>query len=227
MEAERARAVHAAGVPSPEVFEVVELEDRLGIVFERVDGELLFARLGEGGAEAEAVGRRTAKLHAALHRPEGVELPGLLETAESSLDRVPEEVRAATLARHRRMPAGRAIYHGDFHPGNVIESARGPVIIDWVNAFLAHPAADVARSIVLMRYQGLVADTPPAAVETRRAVTDAYVDRMLEITPLSRDDLDRCLPAMAAALLRHQPDNAEAAVLAGIAEGRSWATSGG
>lgn len=219
MEAERARAVHAAGVASPEVFEIVELEGRLGIVFERVDGELLLARLRDGSAGADAVGRRTAELHADLHGLSGARLPGLGETVEANLERVPEEERSATLARHRQMPQGASIYHGDFHPGNVIESATGPVIIDWVNAFLAHPAADVARSVVLMRYQGLAADTPTSVLETRRAVADAYVERYLEIGGVSRDQIARCEPAMAAALLRHQPENAERDTLARIAAG--------
>jgi aminoglycoside phosphotransferase (APT) family kinase protein len=216
MEADRARAVHAAGVSSPEVFEVIEHDGRLGIVFERIEGEVLLSRL-RAGTDVEAVGRRTAELRAEIHRHEGARLPSLLETVESNLDRVPDRERSATLARHLRMPAGCSIYHGDFHPGNVIESATGPVIIDWVNAFLSHPAADVARSIMLMRYQGLDADTAPSVVEIRRIVTYAYVARYLELTDVTREEISRCEPAMAAALLRHQPGNAESETLTSIA----------
>ncbi len=64
----------------------------------------------------------------------------------------------------------------------------------------------------------LLETTDPSLVEIRRAVTDAYVDHYLELTDVTREEISRCEPAMAAALLRHQPDNAESETLARMAE---------
>jgi len=58
----------------------------------------------------------------------------------------------AWLAAHRLPAVGRArILHGDFHPGNVLV-ANGSVagVIDWPNAGLGEPAADVATTRVLL-----------------------------------------------------------------------------
>jgi aminoglycoside phosphotransferase (APT) family kinase protein len=48
------------------------------------------------------------------------------------------------------LPDGEAVCHGDYHPGNVIMSSRGPVPIDWENASLGSPVADVARTALLL-----------------------------------------------------------------------------
>lgn len=37
-EAQAARAVHAAGLPAPAVGEIIEVDDRLGLIYERVEG---------------------------------------------------------------------------------------------------------------------------------------------------------------------------------------------
>jgi aminoglycoside phosphotransferase (APT) family kinase protein len=58
----------------------------------------------------------------------------------------------AWLEAHRPPAVGRArILHGDFHPGNVLV-ADGSVtgVIDWPNAGLGEPAADVATTRVLL-----------------------------------------------------------------------------
>ena len=40
--------------------------------------------------------------------------------------------------------------HLDLHPGNVMFTARGPVVIDWTNARAGAPAADVAMAYLIM-----------------------------------------------------------------------------
>ena len=40
-EAARTRAAHAAGAPTPAVFEVVKVDARPGVVFERLDGPIM------------------------------------------------------------------------------------------------------------------------------------------------------------------------------------------
>src|SRR5262249_35191701 len=74
------RAIHAAGVPAPAVYDLVEVHGRCGIVFERVEGASWLEctrvrRWSILGAE-----RLLAELHARIHRcraPAG--LPSLRE----------------------------------------------------------------------------------------------------------------------------------------------------
>ncbi len=218
MEAGKARAVWRAGVRAPAVYEVVELEGRPGIVYERIDGPLLFARLADGDAAVHEVGRQLAELHAEIRRHELAELEDLVGAIERTIESLPAAERPAARARIARVAPGKALYHGDFHPGNVILAAE-PVVIDWVNAFSSHPAFDVARSAVCMRFQGVRDDTPPRSRAIREAVTEAYLDRYLAVTSVTRDQIASCARHCAATLLRHQPAGPARAELTRIADG--------
>jgi aminoglycoside phosphotransferase (APT) family kinase protein len=61
-----------------------------------------------------------------------------------------ERAKAAALARLGELPEDDRLCHGDFHPDNIIMSRRGPVIIDWSDATKGNPAADVARTRLLI-----------------------------------------------------------------------------
>ena len=58
-EAEMGRAVHAAGVTSPAVGEVIEIDGRKGIVFERVDGPTMLRVVGGQAVDDAACGAPT------------------------------------------------------------------------------------------------------------------------------------------------------------------------
>ncbi|MBO0831529.1 MAG: phosphotransferase [Actinobacteria bacterium] len=45
---------------------------------------------------------------------------------------------------------GAAVLHMDLHPGNVMLSSRGPVVIDWVGAVAGPAGADVATAYLIM-----------------------------------------------------------------------------
>jgi thiamine kinase len=214
-EAERALAAHLCGVPSPEVFGIVEVEGRRGILFSRTDGPTLMSHVSELGVAT--VARVLAQLHASVHQIPVVGLPTLREQLESA-EGLDESERAVSLERIDRMPEGEVLCHGDFHPGNIVIATGGAVILDWVNASAAPAAADVARSWMLLGYQGLSDQTTQSIRAARREMADAYLAAYLEFTEVRRDDVARCEPAMAAALLRAEPDNLERKALLAIVD---------
>ncbi len=152
-----ARAIHAAGVPSPRPDAVIEAAGRAGIVYERISGPsllaVLLARPWRWGAGARTLG----ETHAVIHAARAPDLPLLGEalarriTAAADL---PEADRTAALAAlDALVNSSRAVAlcHGDYHPDNVLLSPRGPLVIDWENATIGDPMADVARTLLLVR----------------------------------------------------------------------------
>jgi aminoglycoside phosphotransferase (APT) family kinase protein len=112
-----------------------------------------------------------AQVHAHLHRhgypvPEVHEVDGpdmvmdRIDGVEQldELKRRPWRVRAhgRLLADlHRRLDEvppldGGPVVHGDLHPGNVLLTAQGPVVIDWSNARPGERSADVATTWMLL-----------------------------------------------------------------------------
>ncbi len=115
--------VRAAGYPVPEVFRVGDGEMELA----RVDGPTMLEDLEARPWRVGSHGRTLAELHTRLH---AIDPP-------------------AGLAPHPALP-GDAIVHQDLHPGNVILSPAGPVVIDWTNARGGEPALDIALTWLLM-----------------------------------------------------------------------------
>jgi aminoglycoside phosphotransferase (APT) family kinase protein len=152
-EATALSAAHAAGAPVPIVHERVSVDGRPGLVMERLDGQDLLTRLGSkpwtGPAAARLLGRLHAELHAVI-APD--ELPAVKDVLRQALasELVPSELAATSLQRLDDLPDGDRLCHGDFHPANVLLTPHGPRVIDWHAGTRGHPAADVARTRILV-----------------------------------------------------------------------------
>ena len=174
------------------VIDVVVVGGRRGLVLERIEGRTLLEDLVTGRCDPRTAGAVTAEMQTAVHRVTA-DLP-----------------RLAEVARPRDLPDGDAVAHLDLHPGNVMRSPRGPVVIDWVNAHLAAVAADVARSVMTIRYQGLGRLAAAGGVDEERDVRGlvlaGYLDRYHELGG-EPDGLVQWLRRSAARLLAAEPDN--------------------
>ena len=201
-------AAHGAGARVPGVHERVTVDGRPGVVVDRIDGVDLLDWLAGHPWAVRSVGKTLGIEHAALHR---VEAPGRLPDLRDELRHrlgsplVPEDVRTRALERLAELPAGNRLLHGDFHPANLLRTADGYVVIDWTNATNGDPAADVARTILLMG-SGKLADGAPVVVRVlapvaRRGLLAGYLSAYAREAPLDRDLVERWLPVWAAARL--------------------------
>jgi aminoglycoside phosphotransferase (APT) family kinase protein len=181
---------HRAGIPAPAIDGVVEIEGRFGTVFERIDGpsmlEAINARPWLTPGFAAQLGELHARIHQAPVAPDAA-LRKLADELRRKIGRVtslPDAVRAGALAQLSHLeqrPSELRLCHGDFHPGNIILSPRGPMIVDWNDATLGAPAADVARTRMLILYAG----GPPLARGIRQKVA-LSLRRALFALPLHR-----------------------------------------
>jgi len=206
-EARKTAAIAALGFRTPRIHDVVEIDGRCGFVMERVIGPTL---LELALADPDGVVQRTARLvelQARLHALECPDLPRLEPRVAARLMQSPlsAEERAAALRCLDACPRGDAIYHGDFHPGNVLSIAAGLCVIDWFGAARAHPAADVAQSYLVVTTAILPASLPAEArarLQAMRPLFDAaYLDGYLALTGARREDVHAWIRPLAAARL--------------------------
>ncbi len=152
-EAEMAQAIAATGAPTPQYYGLVEAEDRYGVLYQRIRGPSLDVWIGKNPWRMISATHLMAETHLCLHArsPDGP--PPLRQVLARRIERAhaPEWLREAALARLAALPDGTALCHGDFHPGNVLLGEDGPVVIDWDNATIGDPLADVARTLLLVR----------------------------------------------------------------------------
>lgn len=155
---------YQAGLPVPEVRELTSIDGNPAIVLDRVEGETMLSVWRRRPWRVRGFARQLADLHATIH---AVTAQGLRsyhtrvrDTIQGAEDLEPG-VRDRVLDQLDSLADGQALCHGDFHPGNVVieESA---MVIDWVDAAAGPPAADVARTLVVLRFGG-----NPAGVRAR------------------------------------------------------------
>jgi uncharacterized protein (TIGR02172 family) len=206
-EARIARVVHASGLPVPAAGEVIEVEGRIGLVYERVDGVSMMSQIMSRPWQANRLARTLAELHAEMHTRHVPELPELhrrLEDKINDFDGLPGDCRQAAQQALQRLPKGDQLCHGDFHPGNILMTARGPVIIDWTDATQGNPLADVARTRLLVTTPP-TGEKPPVAALIRflqRSFYRTYLERYFELRPGGKEQLDLWQPIVEAARLR-------------------------
>ena len=214
------RAIHKSGLPVPAVEGIMEVEGRMGIIFERVEGPSMLGLFRSKPWKLFRLARALAELHAGMHSREVPELPplrGRLEEKIRAVAVLPAPTKETVLKVLGQLPEGSAVCHGDFHPDQIIMSLRGPIIIDWINATQGNPLADVARTSLLLQ----TSEVPPFIAGrwlinwVRGLFHSTYLKRYLQLRPASREQIASWqLPVAAARLDENIPPEEENRLLA-------------
>ena len=205
-EARIAQVVHASGLPVPAVGDIIRVNDRNGLVFQRVDGIPMFDGLKRKPWQLKHYARRMAELHVEMHtNPIQVDIPRQRQRLANKINgakALPEKLRAKALAALEAMPDGDRLCHGDFHPGNILLTPQGEIIIDWTDATQGNPLADLARTTILIcgaMETGQVGNSLEKAFV--KAIHDEYVRHYFKLRPGGEQEYKRWLPVVAAARL--------------------------
>lgn len=205
-EANLTRIVCATGLPVPAVGEIIEIDGRFGLEYERVDGITMAQAFMRKPWKFPVFARQLAELQADMHKRSLPELPSQRERYARKINRaglLPEDLRQAALKALELLPEDDKLCHGDFHPNNILLTSHGPVIIDWIDASHGSPIMDVARSTLLFGGGPLPPGTPAAWLVKilRRMFYQIYLKRYLQLNPVDRQQLSNWIPVAAAARL--------------------------
>jgi hypothetical protein len=186
-ETQMTRAVFAAGGPAPEVLGEVTLDGRLGIVLPRFDGPTLLQATRTGAVTREQAGAILATLCFAVHKTRPP--PAALSLREAMNARLqfagsvlPERIITGVFALIEHLASDDVLCHSDLHPANVIMTAQGPRLIDWLGTARAPAAYEIAQCHVLIaELDPEHADNPERA--TVSSVLQAEYARLASIEP--------------------------------------------
>ncbi|MEX0957990.1 MAG: aminoglycoside phosphotransferase family protein [Burkholderiales bacterium] len=176
------RLAHALGIPCPHAIDMVRVGGRLGIAFERFAGATLLDHALKGTEQVALLAAEFCSIQEAIHRCDSSGLPpfkAAVETKIGAASSVAEGAKRLAVEALRMLPDGDAFCHSDFHPRNVVMSADGPKVLDWLDASRGDPAADVARTLLLIDH------AVPGAVDaaSRRAFRDACTRHWQTVWP--------------------------------------------
>ena len=144
--------VAAHGYPVPTVYGTTDTD----MIMDHIAGPTMLEALSRQPWKAGSFGRLLGDLHDRLHTiPAPTWLP-----VWSATSVLPGEARGTDDGAGTT----RRVLHLDLHPGNVILSPTGPVVIDWSNASAGDPAIDLAMTMVVIG----TADAPSRALKLGR-----------------------------------------------------------
>lgn len=152
-EARIMRHLDAAGYPVPRVYDV----DGPDLVMERLDGVDMLTDLGRRPWRLRRHARTLADLHNRLH-------------AIAAPPGVPEG-----------FGPGESLLHLDLHPGNVMLTNRGPVVIDWSSIRVGAASADVAMTYLVISTSDTDLVPPlqrPAVAGLRAGLLRCFLDQV-------------------------------------------------
>jgi aminoglycoside phosphotransferase (APT) family kinase protein len=162
---------------------VVTIDDRSGVVLDRVDGGTLSQALDKEPGEPEVLARaqQFVLLQQTINATLVDGLPDLVGRLDEELTRsgLPAPLASELIDLLRALDTGeRGVCHFDFHPNNILVGPAGWIVIDWVTVAAGPPMADLARTLVL-RGTGAV----PPMYEFMQAVRrHALVERAVRDT---------------------------------------------
>jgi uncharacterized protein (TIGR02172 family) len=202
-----AQAVHTSGVRAPAVIgEIVEVEGRRGLIYERVEGRSMLEVAPRQPWKVFALAKNFAALHARMHACVfAADVPrqrAKFEYRLSHSDILNEALKTKLLNSLKTLPDGDYVCHGDFHPGNILLSNNGGMVIDWIDAARGNPLADVARTSIILRGVYETGQMKNAFLKIFvRLFHAAYLREYFRLRPGGEDEYRHWLPIVAAARL--------------------------
>ena len=209
-----AKAVHTSGLPVPAVGEIIQVNDRHGLIYQRVEGVSMFEVMSQKPWRLFHYARRSAELHVEMHaktiQADIPEQHHKLRNKIKHADVLRSELRNRAFSALESMPGGDRLCHGDFHPGNIMVTDQDEVVIDWIDSSLGNPLSDLARSTIIAL--GAVESDQiqyPLQKLAIRIFHTAYTRHYFSLRPGGEDKYARWLPIVAAARLSENISNLE------------------
>lgn len=202
------------GIKIPEAVELIEVDRRSGIVFEKVEGITMLDYIFRSPLKIKQLSRDLAKLHTEIHDCRDSNLPTLKDGLKYHIDRttyLSDEMKKTILEKLSALPDGETIGHGDFHPDNIILSDKGTYVIDWLTARKGLGLADVARTYILLRYGDIPSEISffmKLSIRLiRRVLYKEYLKEYIRLSNASKKDIfDWIVPVVAARLNEGIPE---------------------
>lgn len=151
-EADKQRLAWKAGLPVPEVLDVIIIENRQAVVMEYITGDTLGNIMLKDLSHAAEYMRIAVETQIKIHAVKGDGYPLMKDKLASRISSAPlldTALKKFLLEKLFAMKYEEGLCHGDFHVHNIIMHDKEPYIIDWVDASCGNISADVCRSYLL------------------------------------------------------------------------------
>lgn len=149
-ERELARKAFVMGIPTAIPYDVVQVGDLYGSVFELLNAKS-FAKLIIAGEDVDELARQSVEILKAMHKTmlKDGELPSkkaeAIVWAEYVKPYLPEEIGAKLVDLFKAIPETNNMIHGDYHIKNIMRQGDENLLIDMDTLSLGHPVFELSQ----------------------------------------------------------------------------------
>ena len=194
-----AEEAHAQGATRIRCLGEVEIDGRIGLIMNRIDGRTLTASADANPLALIRLPRTLARLHVGVHNARTPRLDDIRRVISDQLDSPALEFlnsrdKALLQDYLSRLPDGDALLHMDFHTENILVNKEYETVIDWATAARGDVGADIAMTWFLFHEAELfpgISRFQQALYNTlRKQIYRRYLRHYIRMSGLSADDIN-------------------------------------
>lgn len=176
------KAISKMTFAKPKAYEMVECDDRIGIIYDRVEGELLQEWVKKT-RDAQGCAVHMSKLHKEILKNKICDVPSYKEFLERNLLKITpidSKVGREALNLLDKLQEGESLCHGDFHPGNIFIAKGQTTAIDFMNICRGPYLYDIARTVFLVQYTPVPMELEERelVIQSKKYLVDLYLKEM-------------------------------------------------
>ncbi len=147
---------HISGATSivPKVYNIINIKNRTGIVYEKIKGRMLSDYLSGNIMNARRIVRKFAQTQKRISSIKVEDIPNNTNNLEQRVtrSRLLCDSEKEIISRYLRIIDNNEICHGDYHPENVfVDQNYDFKVIDWANMMVGNKFIDIARTYYLIK----------------------------------------------------------------------------
>ncbi|WP_406242557.1 aminoglycoside phosphotransferase family protein [Tissierella carlieri] len=177
-----ARTISNMDFVKPKAYEIIFSEDRIGIVYDKIEGESLLDWVMRTG-DVQSCAVYMANLHKEILQNNISNVPSYKEFLKYNIVKAlsgnPNKQKEA-LDMLDKLKDGNTLCHGDFHPGNIFISDGQAMVIDFMNVCHGDFLYDIARTVFLVEYTPVPAEVKEREMllQLKKTLADLYLIEM-------------------------------------------------
>lgn len=138
----------------PKVYNVVNIKNRTGIVYEKIKGKMLSDYISGNIMNTRKIVRKFAQTQKRISSINVEDIPNNTNNLEQRVARslLLCDSEKEIISRYLRIINNNEICHGDYHPENVfVDQNYNFKVIDWANMMVGNKCIDIARTYYLIK----------------------------------------------------------------------------
>ena len=173
------------GLPVPIIYDVVEIDNKYGILMEFIDGIPVGKMLLENMNNIERYINQSIEIQIEMNKITASNFPSMKEKLKRKINRVnilDNNKKQNILEKLDKIMFKDNLCHGDFHVMNLLETPNGIKIIDWVDSSSGNSEFDVCRTYIL--YKESYEEISKIYLENYCKKTNTIKEEILNIAPI-------------------------------------------